>query len=260
MEKKPNYLLLFLLQAIIHCDHLIIIAQLPRPENVITRCKKGDFNSDAYNKHLDMALDSLSSNVSIPRYTGFKSTQSGNQGEIVNAVVLCPPYIKAEDCADCIKKSAQLLKRDCPKKKEAVVFTLVSDMTSCTVRYGDYKIEGKYDDWAWVSFKNPKDGADIRALRQTLKDMYYTIRKTTFTGANGIRYAKVSTTYGSSRLPFYLALQCTPDISERNCYDCLNSAADGLQENGVNQGKMSARRLSSHCYARYSHDPFFPEK
>nr|XP_043630174.1 putative cysteine-rich receptor-like protein kinase 20 [Erigeron canadensis] len=259
MEKRSIYIFLFLLQAIIHCVHPII-AQLPRPENVITRCKKGDFKSDAYNKNLDLALNSLSGNISNPEYTGFKSTQYGNPGELVNAVVLCPPYIKAEDCADCIKKSTQLIKKDCPKKKEAVVFTLISDLTSCMVRYGDYKIEGKFDDWAWVSFQSPKSGADIGKLQPTFRDMVNSIKEMAVTGEHGIRYAKVSASYGNSGQRVYLALQCTPDISQQDCSKCLNSAASGLKSNGIDQGKMSARRLSTHCYARYSHDPFFPEK
>nr|XP_043630176.1 cysteine-rich receptor-like protein kinase 29 [Erigeron canadensis] len=261
MDKKPIYLfLLFYIQAIIHCDNLVV-AQLPRPENVISRCKKGDFKSDAYSKHLDFALDSLSSSIGNPEYTGFKSTQSGgNQGELVNAVVLCPPYIKAADCADCIKKSAQLLKRDCPKKKEAVVFTLVSDLTSCTVRYGDYKIEGKYDPWARASFQSPKKGANDLQLRGTFRNAFDQMRKTAVTGANGIRFAKLSTNYGNTRRPIYFTLQCTPDISQEDCKDCLYWAGHGLENIPIDEGKMSGRSVSTHCYARYSHDPFFPDK
>ncbi|XP_071738738.1 antimicrobial ginkbilobin-2-like protein [Rutidosis leptorrhynchoides] len=273
MKKKSvsSIFVVLLVQIIIHGDNNVIIAQPPfnqlplNPKQVRTGCgKTGDFENDTTVNVRNMMLHSLVDIVVRNRpYTGFVVVPDGPITS-VQVLLLCPPHLREDDCSDCIEKSVNHVRNACPKNKRAVIWVFNSYFSYCMVRYADYDMRGKYEDWGrdWGFFQWDRGDANVAELNKGFSDLFNKLLDEAI-GDNKKKledhhrnFAIGNSTYGSTSTKLYMSVQCTPDISREDCTKCLNEAKLRVEREGINKKKFNKNYtlLSMNCIIRYDHE------
>ncbi|KAL0699199.1 hypothetical protein Bca4012_055321 [Brassica carinata] len=150
----------------------------------------GNFTANSsFAGNLNSLVSSLSSLTSKPY--GFYNLSSGDDssGERAYATGLCRREVKRDDCLRCIQTAAQNLTEQCPQTKQAVV---------------------------WDEFKR---------LQLELLDR---LKRVAAAGGSNRKYAQGNGSASTGYRRFYGMAQCTPDLSEQDCNDCLELGYDNI--------------------------------
>ncbi|KAI3800314.1 hypothetical protein L1987_28401 [Smallanthus sonchifolius] len=246
--------LLFILQAIINCDHFAI-AQNPMRDT--HRCRGGDFKSNIQ-KIRDSALDKLLALLKKnSSYNGFYHSQEGAKPEEqVSASFLCTPKVHSL-CECCFKNVVASLRKGCPKQNEGVAWGSYN-FNTCIVRYSTgRKILSVLDDWAWHSSFFPDDFVQAVELEKTVDSLASKLKEQAAGGDALKKYAQGSVNYDNDELSLFMVMQCTPDLTKGDCVKCLSKASVELRSCCTRKKIFIARVVSTNCYAWYSHVSFF---
>ncbi|XP_071727509.1 cysteine-rich repeat secretory protein 38-like [Rutidosis leptorrhynchoides] len=265
MEKKSvsSIFVVLLVQIIIHGDNNIIIVQSLKSSQIVVQCgKTGNLEYDAKVQYRDLMLQNLPGFIISQRpYTGYLVSSDFYNPVRMQGLVLCPTNIKEQSCKDCVEKSIPHLKTTCPKNNKAVIWAIISNSIYCMVRYANYDMRQKYEDWVWASkdyadfIAPPEANVNIVELSKVVSDNFNKlVKEATRTPNDHLRrFASANSTYGLSSRRFYMAVQCTPEISINDCIKCLNEAKLVAQEKGINKAKMLCLVLSMNCNLKYDH-------
>ncbi|XP_019261042.1 PREDICTED: cysteine-rich receptor-like protein kinase 10 [Nicotiana attenuata] len=181
--------------------------------------------NSTYHNNLNKLLSSLSSNMD--KY-GFYNASIGQNTDMVSAIVLCRGDVELlEACRTCVSNVVQNLTQLCPNQKEA---------------------SGGSDDGN--ASKPEEFNLELRKLLENLRDH----------AANGGPFRKYAS--GNATCPnfqtIYALVQCTPDLSPQNCFDCLTDAYGDMPNCPCN-GKRGGRIIGTRCNFRYESARFFKE-
>ncbi|KAG6638942.1 cysteine-rich receptor-like protein kinase 29 isoform X2 [Carya illinoinensis] len=248
MRMGASRLLLFLFYAML--THLVKLAFAQRDPYVLHDCSNtGNVSSNsAYRKNVNTLLSSLSSNTQIDY--GFYNFSAGENSDRVNAVALCRADLTPTDCQSCVNMSAYELLHLCPNQKGGIMWYM-----NCTVRYSNNSIFGVMQ---FEPVKQLYNTENVRGpngtfvqVRETLLDR---LRSEAAASASTLR--KFAT--GNASSPYfdiYALLQCTPDLNQQECSDCLNqSIAEVPTCCGL---AIGVRVLTPSCNLRYEAEPFY---
>ncbi|WZY85274.1 hypothetical protein YC2023_031658 [Brassica napus] len=164
--------------------------------------------------NLNRLISSLSSLTSQPY--GFYNLSSGS-GESAYAIGLCRREVKRDACLSCIQTAATNLTENCPRSKQAVIY-----FTHCMFRYSNGTIYGRKETsptQAFVSgtpISNNRD--EFEHLQRVLLDR---LKGMAAAGGTNRKYAQGNGTASPGYGRFYGSAQCSPDLSEQDCDDCL---------------------------------------
>ncbi|PWA53881.1 cysteine-rich receptor-like protein kinase 8 [Artemisia annua] len=156
------------------------------------RCDNNSANftiNGIYQRNLNDALSSLTSDTSI-RY-GFYNQSVGQIPDQVNTLALCRVDVQPNDCRSCINTTSARLRAACPNKKAAIA--------------------------------NPNNVSNVAQYNQVLYQLLDQLRSDASRGGSLRKYAANST----NALAFTTIngfMQCTPDLSRTQCYNCLDLA------------------------------------
>ncbi|KAL0535158.1 hypothetical protein IC582_029482 [Cucumis melo] len=202
-----------------------------------------------YSANLQHILSSLPTDDRIAE--GFLNISYGEGSNRVNAIALCRGDLTQEVCRSCLGDSVLELPIGCPDKKEALIW-----YSNCMFRYSDVRILGVVQDtptfWIW----NLEDAKDIQGFSQVVQGLLAQLAgeaalrdsKLKFAAANvSIENEDYSSVYGM--------VQCTPDISLSQCFNCLQTLAEVVQT--WCPGKIGARMMRPNCNLRYEIQSFF---
>ncbi|XVE67738.1 hypothetical protein DITRI_Ditri09bG0012600 [Diplodiscus trichospermus] len=162
-------------------------------------------------------LDLIMSSLSdnVSRNGGFYMATIGQGLNRVHALALCRGDASSGACSSCISLRIRRIKASCPNQKEAILWE--GDVVTCLVRLMD----------GWV--------------------------ERTSNGSSRLKFATGMADVDTEKI--YALMQCTPDISQEDCKQCLMETVGQYQS--CCQGKQGGYVLTPSCMFRWDLYPFF---
>ncbi|KAM0035488.1 putative protein kinase RLK-Pelle-DLSV family [Helianthus debilis subsp. tardiflorus] len=202
-------------------------------------------SNSTFRTNLDRALAILPTTNSG---YGFFNSSSGRNPDTANAIALCRGDTERNACGDCLNRSIVTLRQKCPNQMDSAVY-----YDNCMVKYSNESVLGKTqikNVITHASLNNATDGARFH------QDVVKLFENLTAEAADGglLKYA-TGTVTGPNATVTYGLVQCTPDLSNQQCTNCLDDAVGRLAN--CCYGKTGARVLLPLCNLRYEDYRFY---
>ncbi|XP_057421884.1 cysteine-rich receptor-like protein kinase 26 [Lotus japonicus] len=209
---------------------------------------KGNYTENStYKTNLNTLLSSLSSNTQIDY--GFYNFSEGQNSDKVNAIGMCRGDVQPETCRSCLNDSRVLLTQRCPNQKEAIGW-----YDNCMLRYSNRSIFSVMEPQPTYYLWTQSNASDVDQFNQVLQDLVGSLRSEAASGDSLKKYA-AGNAAGPSFQTIFALLQCTPDLSEQECNDCLVEAISDISS--CCAGKTSGRIGKPSCNLRFDTSPFY---
>ncbi|XP_057961386.1 cysteine-rich receptor-like protein kinase 44 isoform X2 [Malania oleifera] len=183
----------------------------------------GNFTTNStYGKNRNLLLSSLSHNVA--NAGGFYSADAGQDPDKTYALALCRGDISSEDCRNCVNVASQIIINNCTNQKEAITWS--GEGPLCVVRGSDGKIFGSVATTPTRAFYNV--GNIPTGSEDKFHEIWDNLTDSLVIGASmGSKELKFAT--GEAKVSdfferIYALMQCTPDLLQMDCSDCLRQA------------------------------------
>ncbi|KAL4366525.1 hypothetical protein GQ457_05G030100 [Hibiscus cannabinus] len=208
----------------------------------------GNYTANStYQANLNTIFSQLTSQTDF-NY-GFYNLSAGHNSNLVNAVALCRGDTNQDDCNTCLNETVSELRQRCPLYKEVVGWS-----EFCTLRYANRDLFGELETSPGSCLLNTQDVTDADRFNQALDNLLTNLSSLAAAGGPLRKYAADNSTVGVFQT-VYAMVQCSPDLSEQECGDCLSVAKDGI--GGCCLGKRGCRILRPSCFLRYESGPFY---
>ncbi|VVA41434.1 PREDICTED: cysteine-rich, partial [Prunus dulcis] len=200
--------------------------------------------NSTYQTNLNTLLSSLSSPSNDGNGYGFYNSSYGENPDQVHAIGLCRGDVTGDICRDCLSNSTQKLPQVCPYQKEAL-----GVYRQCMLHYANRSIYGAMETLPafWLlNLENVSSSVDgfFQELRTLLEDL-----SRQAAGNGSLRKFAVGTATAPNFQTIYGLAQCTPDLTEQVCSDCLVGALGDIPE--CCQGKQGGRIFKPSCNVGY---------
>ncbi|KAH9606679.1 hypothetical protein KSS87_014888 [Heliosperma pusillum] len=201
-----------------------------------------------YQTNLNTLFQDLIS-TATNRYGYHNATVGDGTNDVVYGSFLCRGDQGKSSCQDCVTTAAvtDLPITYCPNRKVATIW-----YDECMVRYSNESFFGTLDH-AYDYFIVPESQnvtGNVTQFTDITDDMLINIASRAASGGSNIKYATGAVGY-SSLGTVYGLVQCTPDISNYDCKQCL---VNGIATFPICKG---ARYAMDSCNARFETYPFF---
>ncbi|KAF7811119.1 putative receptor-like protein kinase [Senna tora] len=174
-------------------------------------------NTSRYYTNLHTLLSNLTSNTLIDY--GFYNLSFGQSPDRVSAIGLCRGDVKVDTCRSCLQNASILLPQTCPYQKLAV-----GGYDECMLRYSNLSILGGVLDTGFsLCVLSLENATDVDKYKQVVSELLGSLREKAAAGDSRRKFAAANQT-GPSFQTVFGAVQCTPDLSEQDCSDCLVKA------------------------------------
>ncbi|KAF3451647.1 hypothetical protein FNV43_RR07742 [Rhamnella rubrinervis] len=206
-------------------------------------------SSSIYSSNLRSLLSYIS--FDTQNYYGFYNSSFGNIPNTVNAIALCRGDIVQEKCRNCLNETSYRLLERCSNNKEAIIWA-----ERCMVRYSNNSIFSIKKDVPLRTLKSPHAAGNAEQFKLVLKRLVDSLKTKAAFVSSIAKFA-----YGNANFPgvegIFALLQCTPDLTEKDCTSCLDDAI--LQIPDCCGGKQGGRVLKPSCNLRFESGPFYDE-
>ncbi|XP_072956363.1 cysteine-rich receptor-like protein kinase 15 [Typha angustifolia] len=197
-----------------------------------------------FQSNLNLLLSSLSS-AAVP--SGFANDTVGQYPNQVYGLALCRGDVSPADCRSCLNTSVHGIVDRCPHGLSSTIW-----YENCLLRYSNTSFFSTVEPvtfcmWNANNVTQPKLFNNLLGqLMDTLaqKAAYGSPRMFATGAANFTSFQKI-----------YGLVQCTRDLSDGGCYECLTDAISKIQ--ACCNGKQGGRVKGETCYIRYEVDPFY---
>ncbi|KAF8030085.1 hypothetical protein BT93_E2494 [Corymbia citriodora subsp. variegata] len=232
----PNLLLLLLLMFA-----STINAQFPA-----TYCgSTGNFTANStYETTLTILLSSISTaNDMLLGYGIFNvSAPVIDSSEILHVYGLCHGDYTVVNCRICLIGLAANMSRLCPLQKEAIVYT-----GNCIIRYSNTSFLGTLMTEPSYLASTTDIASSPDAYDAAMRKLLDVLLAEAARGGSSKKYASGDQSVGPDMI--YALVQCTPDLTEQQCNDCLDI---GIQEiRGCCVGYTGVRFMVPNCLILY---------
>ncbi|KAM4106086.1 hypothetical protein ACB094_04G040800 [Castanea mollissima] len=204
---------------------------------------KGNYTrNSAYNTNLNQVLSSLSSNTEID-YRFYKFSY-GKSPDKVYSLGLCRGDTKPDICGSCLNKATKLLPLRCPNQKEAIGW-----YDDCMLRYSFRNIYGIMEASPFFyTWDNYTVSANVDQFNLDLRTLLDSQRVQAAAGGSLRKFAAGKAAAPNNQTPYSL-VQCTPDLSDQDCRDCLFGAMGDIPN--CCDGKQGGRVIRPSCNLRF---------
>ncbi|KAL6333586.1 hypothetical protein AAG906_028771 [Vitis piasezkii] len=192
--------------------HLLAVTNA-QPNFLFYRCSNG-VGKPQHSPHL------LSSNNEIDY--GFYNFSAGQNSDKVNAIALCRGDVMPTACRSCINDSRIQLTRLCPNQKEAIGW-----YDGCMLRYSNDSIFGKAQTSPFFTMWNLQNVSNVEDFNQVLGNLMASLRSKAASGDWRRKFTTGEANVTSFQT-IYGLMQCTPDLSELSCSNCLEGAINEI--------------------------------
>ncbi|CAI9279809.1 unnamed protein product [Lactuca saligna] len=231
--------------------YLITTLTLSQPDFLYSICDTAaNFTATStYGRNLNATLTALPTTNSG---FGFFNSSSGNGNDRANSFALCRGDVNPDACRSCVNDSIVKLRETCPNQKEAVGY-----YDNCLLKYSNLTILGGVNTRirSYVTLYNINNVSDIQRFNSALRQLMNDLRSTAASGGRLRKFAGNNMT-GPDFTTIYGLVQCTPDLSELQCSDCLEEAINLIGMPPI-YGKVGGRILQTKCNFRYEIYRFF---
>nr|XP_023894963.1 putative receptor-like protein kinase At4g00960 isoform X1 [Quercus suber] len=203
----------------------------------------GNYTSKStYNANLNNALSSLSSNTEIDY--GFYNFSYGQNPDKVYSLGLCRGDVQPDICRSCLNNATNLLPLLCPNQKEAIGW-----YRYCMLRYSFRDIFNIMETGPSFHMWNKNNvSANLDQFNQDLRTLLDSKRVQAAAGGSLRKFAAGNATAPNNQT-LYSLVQCTPDLSDQDCNDCLAGAMGDIPN--CCDGKQGGRVIRPSCNLRF---------
>ncbi|KAK4489579.1 hypothetical protein RD792_005391 [Penstemon davidsonii] len=195
--------------------------------------------NSTYQTNLNTLLSNLSTNAD---HNSFYSASVGLNPDRANAILLCKADIQLDECRSCVQEAAYAIVTLCPNQRQAIIW-----LDLCMLRYSNESIFGTMASSPTSmtpSIEKAKSVDQFMTVRNRLLD--------DLRNEAAISLWKVAArnkTWADPFQPIFAFVQCTPDLTSRDCNNCLLDAAADLRNCCSTSG--GGRVLAPSCFLRY---------
>ncbi|KAK6264690.1 Gnk2-homologous domain - like 10 [Theobroma cacao] len=217
-----------------------------QPEKLLRLCStQSNFTMNStYGNNLKHLFSTITSNTQIDY--GFYNVSYGQNSDEVNAIGLCRGDVKPDICRSCITNATNEFTEYCPNQREAIVW-----YDECMLRYSNRSIFGKMQFLPAGVMANVNNVSNVNQFNQVLATLLDDLRIQAASGDSLRKFATRNATVSNSQAIYALA-QCTPDLSQVECNNCLSNATESLP-----LWRVGARILTPSCNVRYENYIFY---
>ncbi|KAA8519974.1 hypothetical protein F0562_014228 [Nyssa sinensis] len=174
---------------------------------------------------------------------------------MINEIALCRGDVELDICRSCVNDSTRRLSQLCPNNKQAIGW-----YDYCMLRYSNQSFLGTMDTRPACYMWNTNNVSDVVQFNQDLRNLLDGLRGRAGSGGSLCKFATGNTSFTTATDfgTVYGLVQCTPDLSEQLCSDCLIGAMQEIGSCCV--GYRGGRVIYPSCNLRYElDDPFYNE-
>ncbi|KVH94204.1 cysteine-rich repeat secretory protein 55 [Cynara cardunculus var. scolymus] len=206
-------------------------------------------NSNTTTTELTRNINSLLPKlVQATSQLGYSATSFGYGRTQVFGLAQCRGDVSSQDCSSCIQEAANEIRKMCPNRIDARIW-----YEYCFLRYNNENFIGQLDTGYGTFYYNVQNVTDPEKFNEGLGALMYRISSlAAVAGSKGLGKGQTKLTPFST---LYGLVQCTRDLSELSCRQCLAIAIGNLPTYCDN--KKGCRVIYSSCYVRYELYPFF---
>ncbi|XP_022723384.1 putative receptor-like protein kinase At4g00960 isoform X3 [Durio zibethinus] len=203
----------------------------------------GNFTTNStYGKNRDLILASLPANVSAK--SGFFTATIGQDSNKVYALGLCRGDLSSDNCYSCLNSSIHDLIAKCPNQKEALTWE-----KDCLVRYADRSFFGILELDPTVAVYNPGNiTSNLTQFDKVWESLMDSVVRQASIGSSSLKYA-TGEAYFTPFKNIYALMQCTPDLSQKNCDSCLRNSVNYYET--CCHGKQGGVVRNPNCWFRW---------
>ncbi|XP_077219502.1 cysteine-rich receptor-like protein kinase 7 [Tasmannia lanceolata] len=199
-------------------------------------CSGDDYaQNSTFQTNLKILFSTLISNA--PSSLFFNAT-AGDGPNLVYGLALCRGDITVNQCRTCIETASTQIVSICPYKTESIVWYIY-----CQLRYSDQNFVGKVDSDGFASLKliyNPQSAKAVELITTLVKE--------------APSKPSMFATAASTPANVYGLVQCTKDLSNNGCAECLAQLMQKLNDSTVYE-RWAYYACS--CNLRLESYPFF---
>ncbi|CAH8383338.1 unnamed protein product [Eruca vesicaria subsp. sativa] len=245
MKMKTSFLPVFLVS-------LIVFDSVSAQEI----CFNGFFKPNStYDLNRRQILSSLASNVTSNN--GFFNSSIGQSPNRIFIIGMCIPGTKPTTCSDCIKGASDSLSQSCPNQTEAYTWP-----DCCMVRYSNISFSGSLLMEPSRALYNDGDIRDTDANMTVFDRVYDELMVRTIAAASNLsssssfkqKYFAAEVASLTTFETMYAMMQCTPDVSSRDCEFCLKKSAGEYLS--CCRGKQGGAVIRPSCFFRWDLYPY----
>ncbi|KAJ4773063.1 cysteine-rich RECEPTOR-like kinase [Rhynchospora pubera] len=185
--------------------------------------------------------------------SGYSTAQVGQDGDELYGLAMCQPGMEKSDCVNCLNVANNAMVDKCPKMMNA---TILCD--NCTLRYSNANLFSSLDDYSHcMRGVENATGEDQKSKLSALVDSSMSILSKVAAFNRSEKYAVGKVNLNSS-VTLYELVQCTRNLSNEQCLQCLSNFVKLLLLPNCSSGSLGGRVLGQSCYLRFETNQFFP--
>lgn len=199
---------------------LILATDQTIAQQYICGYDKGNYtNNSTYEANLNHLLSTLPSQNG--NGYGFYNLSYGSASDQVYVIGLCKGDVSSDICRSCLNDSTHVLKKGCPYQMEAILW-----YDKCTLRYSNRSLMGVMETSPKIYMWNTENVSSNIADEyfKNLGTLFADLKSQAASGGPRRKFATGNVTVPSGYKTIYQLVQCTPDLSEIDCNNCLDSA------------------------------------
>ncbi|KAH7569244.1 hypothetical protein JRO89_XS06G0130000 [Xanthoceras sorbifolium] len=174
---------------------------------------------------------------------GFYNFSADLNSDKVKVIALCRGDVNPDVCSSCIRDSVSKLLEVCCNPKEAIGF-----YDDCMLRFSNRSIFKTMEVAPRYRMINPENVTSLDQFNQVLRSLLDGLRSKAASGGSLLKFATGNTSAPDFKT-LYGLVQCTPDLSELQCNDCLDTIAGRIPD--CCNGKEGATIEAPSCKLRY---------
>ncbi|XP_062088334.1 cysteine-rich receptor-like protein kinase 29 [Humulus lupulus] len=206
--------------------------------------------NSTYHDNLNHLLSTLPSSQNGNGY-GFYDLSYGKSSDQVHGIGQCRGDTMPDVCQSCLRESARLLRDRCPYQKKAAAW-----YENCMLHYSNSSLLGVMDTYPQLYlFVGPNVSSNIKKkYLKALRNLLDNLKNRVAAGGSLKKFAVENVTAPQFKTIYGLA-QCTPDMDQISCTNCLEHAFEVYQNCCV--GKIGASVFGTNCRFRYEDKLFY---
>ncbi|XP_058198498.1 uncharacterized protein LOC131314017 [Rhododendron vialii] len=231
---------------------LIPIIKGADPNYIVIECPNTNLSTTStyapnstYRTNLNTLLSNLSSNSNASN--GFyKSTAGSSPPDIAYGLFLCRGDVSAVVCRDCVVYATGDTVQRCPGSKQVTIW-----YDECMLRYSNESMTPSILSVPGIGgalLTNTQNVTNATRLNEVLEEVMTNITDRASSDDSGKKFATAEANYSSVQSVYGLA-QCTPDLSDSDCNNCLRNCIS--QFPSCCDAKRGGRVLFRSCNVRY---------
>uniref|UniRef100_A0A803QVL6 Gnk2-homologous domain-containing protein n=1 Tax=Cannabis sativa TaxID=3483 RepID=A0A803QVL6_CANSA len=245
-----------LLISLLLCNIFLLVAQqttAQQPSFLFQFClnDKGNYTlNSTYEANLIHLLTTLPTSQNDNGY-GFYNASYGKGSDQVYAVGLCRGDATPDICRSCLNDSMHVLIDICPNQKEAVGW-----YDNCMLRYSNRSMLGTPDTTSLFRMANPENvsSSNVQEYFDDLRTLLDGLKIEAASGGSLRKYA-TGQTKAPDFLTIYALVQCTPDLPQQQCINCLDYVYSRIPN--CCSGRVGGRVVGPTCSVRYEKYLFY---